>query len=489
MKYLHLSLISALTFTAQVSFAQDASDADLIAKIQKVRDKIAVAAGKSTTCETPRSKNCTFQSSCDQFDGKGMDIYLYQNAEGRQIPNFQLINHMDNLEICVSKPFGAQGMTRDPFLYPFQLVDATAAGGPEQLSKNYQRYIQEVQRTNRIFDEAKKNVLKGLKDRRNSSNAKEIDNMIARVTQVKYWAPTTNADLSQLGFYGCEMPNAAYNPDAHRIQVCPQMMNMPDAALYATIAHELGHSIDPCQSAKYYENSDRGITESTPGYYDEEQVAPKNKVFDAISGAKNPFKQVISCLQQKSSLGSKIPSLTEIIDRRNKDADQALGTREEVAEADGYTGDSATDMLRANHEMQIAGLRKNYDLYKGCYEFSDSGHIGEGFADWIASQAIAEKLKDIPETKKAQEYAFESQSVFMAIDCKNVGQTVVSNLRPLIRNRCEYLRDSMSTVDQAESSTDTHPDTGRRVSRVAYANKEMQKALGCQPDSSVQECK
>lgn len=489
MKSLHLSFISVLALTAQVSFAQSGDDADLIAKIQKVRDKITATAGSSATCPTPRSKNCTFKGACDEFDGKAMDAYLYQNAEGRQVPNFQLLTHMDNVEICLNRPFGAKAPTQDPFINPLQLFDAQAAGGPEQMSKNYQRYAQEVKRNNKIFDEAKKNILKVLDSRRNSSNAKEIDNMKARVSQVTFWAPVSHNELSDLNFYGCGMPNAAYNPDSHRVQVCPQLMNMPDAAIYATIAHELGHSIDPCQASKYYEKNDRGVTESTPGYYDAEQVIPRNKVFDAITGAKNPFKQVLSCLQQNSSLGSKLPTAQQIIDRRNKEVSGVIETREEIAEADAYEGDSATDMLRANHEMQIEGVRKNYDLFKGCYEFSDSGHIQEGFADWMASQALSEKIKEIPETKRAQEYAFESQSVFMAIGCKNVEQTVVSNLRPLVRQRCGYLLETMEGADRPSSETDTHPDTGKRVSRISYANKEIQKAMGCQPDPGVQECK
>lgn len=473
-----------LLLSAQLAFAVSADDQNIISQLQKVRQQLSQSAGASTDCKTPEAANCNFQDYCQQFAGKGKDFYLYQNAEGRQVYNFHLIDNISTAETCLGKKF-SRAPVQDPFAYPEQLIDPVKAGSSQKVRENFQRYLKEIKRTEKIFSDVQDRMVQVLKSRRTQENSKAIDNMIARITTVKISTADAN-EIATPAIKGCDIPNAGYNPSDHKITVCPQLMNLPDAALFSILAHELAHPIDPCTMAMSY-TRDRGVISLSDVDFRTEEPPPKDPFFAAIKTNANPFKSTISCLQKPESLGVQIPQMESIVTSTIKETEDAIGTKEEIAAyQDGMYSD-VTDLARAQLEEKVQGIRVHYPEFKQCYNLSGSGHMTEAFADWMSSQVLKQKISDIPDSGIAKTYAAESQMFFMAISCQNIAQSAATVVRPLIQGKCSGQLADIEATRDAESPT--HPATHKRVSRIMYAPAEIQKALGCKKDAGLIECK
>ncbi|MFS4458008.1 hypothetical protein [Bdellovibrio sp. HCB2-146] len=470
------------SFFASVAFGVSADDQDLVAQIQNLAVQLKATASKEAGCRIADMPSCSFQSSCRQFDGKGRNFYLYENEEGRQIPNFAFTSAISDAQECLGG-FRELDEVNDPFVYPERLYDPEMAGGHEKIKQNFSRFQKEGNRVRSIFSDVQNRVLAFLKSRRTSQNAAEIDNMINRISKIKLEVPTAGTRIADLATMGCEVPNAFYNPSSHQVTVCPQVMNMPDATLFSAITHELGHSVDPCQAQKSY-STYSGVRSA-----DEllDQASP-NATFKKISIAKNPFKSVISCLQGPSSLNVKLPSKDALVAKAKKDQQESLELKQDRDEGDNQ--DSYSDKTEADFEDKLQSIEDNYDKMKYCYSESGDGKIQESFSDWISSQALKQKISEIQDSGKARQYAFESQAIFMARSCKNVQQTAVAYIRPIVKDRCYDLERKFEFADRSDDVSDSHPSTAGRVNRILYAPPEIQKALGCKnTDPVLTECK
>lgn len=477
----HVLLALAVSSSLQV-FAADSNDMkESINKITQLRKSLAASAGASVACETPNSPNCSFQNYCGAFADKAQSMYLFQDVDGRQVPNFQMAMYLDVAEACARRPF-PQAAVQDPFVYPEQLISAEKAGGAAQLKKNMARYQEALIRTRTIFEDARKGVIEMLKARRTGNNAAEIDNMIQRIQSAKMATPKLGDAKYSLSVEGCEAPNAFYSPSKHEITICPQFMNMPEASLYATISHELGHAIDPCTMSFGFSKDKDGLAMSVPEFMGGVPASGK-EVFKALKASANPYSSVISCLQKKSSIGVEVPSAQEMLSRIDKDEKELLeesrGDNTTELESGSSAGDDLLDATKAQFEDQRNVIRNHYDEFKYCSTFSNNGHMQESFADWVASQTVAKKIDGIQDSAKAKSFAFASNSVFFSIDCENVHQAVVSKIKAAAGAQCSYLDGMEKIIKESGEGHGDHPETSSRVNRIMFAKPEIKKALGC----------
>ncbi|UOF01549.1 DUF4344 domain-containing metallopeptidase [Bdellovibrio reynosensis] len=444
--------------------SQASSEAEFTATINKIsqaREALRLSASGQKYCETPQSTQCTYEGYCDKLAGKASDFYLYQDADGRQVPNMQMSISMKFVESCVGKPF-PEAPVQDPFVYPEQFFDAAKAGGPENLKKNRERYATELKRVDKVFADAKDKVIKALELKKTPANKAQVDQMIAKVKAAKMRHLKLSGGPYMLAEEGCEAPNAYYRPDLNTVTVCPHYLNLPDASLFSTLSHELGHAIDSCNA---FANEEGEI--NTP---------PE----------KNPFSQVLSCLQSDDSIGVKVPSQQSLIMQVNEEEDALKEETASEAQEIGEGGEEGnfTDAAEAQFEDRRKEIEGKYENHKHCASMTGSGHMQEAFSDWISSQALAVKLSEIPESGKAREFAFASQAVFYGIDCANVKQATLEKMRATAGKSCkafDALEAFLSTEDHSHGDESTsHPKSARRINRIYYAKPEIQKALGCQ---------
>ncbi|WP_041577100.1 hypothetical protein [Bdellovibrio bacteriovorus] len=481
MKYVVFMVISVFGFI--VSAQVDPTVQEAIAKIEKVRRALKISASQSALCQTPISPSCTFEGYCGQLIDKAQDFYLYQDAEGRQIPNLSMSEYLGFSEHCVD--VFPQHVVSDPFVDVEQFVDVKAAGGIKQLRRNKERLKKETARTMAVLEDARSHVIKVLEGRKNANNAKQIDSLIARVNAVKYRPIKATGSYTDIILDGCESANAYYRRDANSITVCPQMMNLPEGALFSILAHELGHAIDPCvlqfdfdsKGAKYPKSLRSGVQRKS------------KTTLPAVPLSQNPFENIISCLQSPQSIAVQVPTKQALLNEIN-----ARGVKLRSDIGDASSEDGSVPELTEEAKLMLADQRKhieeNYERFKYCREMSGVGHMQEAFSDWISTQALAEKVSNIQDSSKSRDFAFASESLFYASDCENIQQVAKSKVLGAIE-KCPGIQDMLNYLEEENrlsGGKSSHPDPARRINRIYYANTKIQKALGCQGGNDAQEC-
>ncbi|HEX7676453.1 MAG TPA: hypothetical protein VF412_19915 [Bdellovibrio sp.] len=489
MKFMHLLPALILAFS---SFARGQTSAELesqnraaVGKLSLLRETLKRSSLNVPECGTPSSGPCTFANYCNAFSNKGTDFYLYKDDQGHTIPNFAMTTTVTYGESCMRRPF-AQSAVNDPFVYSEQLVSAKKAGGKAALQKNKDLYAKELARTRSIFNDVQARVVKVLESRRNSQNAGEIDNMISRVKSVEFKNPTLGDGIYSMAADGCEGPNAFYSPQNHNITICPQLMNMPEASLFTTIAHELGHTFDPCATAYSYSKRDGKPSLNLPEFMGGASDRAK-PLFSAIPTQKNPMNKVIACLQTAKSINVKNPTKQEMLDKINKDEEELR--QESQGDNDSTQPVELGDATVAGFNDQRASLDQNYQNYQYCDSYTGNNYIKESFADWVSSQALGQKVSEIQDAGKAKEYAFTSQALFMSMDCDNLKQAAMNAVRGAVGNFCPTLNEVEAMLKSSEGGHEgDHPLTSSRVDKIYFAAPQIQKALGCKPDQNTEEC-
>lgn len=437
----------------------------------------AVLAGSNcrqqdATCIEPKSSLCIFESQCSQLSRKAQELYLYQDSAGYRIPNSAMIELAGFAEQCSDSPF-PQARVEDPFIYPEKFMNEAAAGGKTALESHQAVLRKAQQRAGKIFDETQQLILDYLKEKKNSSNSSQIDNMISRAQSVKLSFPRMTGSKRDLFSAGCDSPNAWYSPSEHKIIMCPQFLNYPEAALLWTMAHELGHAFDPCHLAIDFSNEGALF----PDWMDDFSSSRK-KSFAAVPADKNPFKSVISCLQSSQSTGVVIPSKAQLI----AEADQELHQLKKEAKDLGI--EDLASVIADNKERKKI-IHAHYDEFKACPQLTGQGHISESFADWIGAEILAKKLSQIMDRFKAQEFVLSSQAVFLATSCGNIRQSLLDKFKPA--EKCSS-SDDLARFKAIDKESLHHLSPSRRINRILFAKPEIKRALGCQGGETAKPC-
>jgi len=461
---------------------------DAIAKIAKVREALKVSAGASKPCTVSKSPMCSFENLCDQFNGKAQNFYLYQDQKGHKVPNFQMIMYLRAAESCLRQPF-PEAAVSDPFAYPEQLVSEKKAGGLENQKKNLENYNQQLERARSIFLDVRAKTIEMLERRRTAENSDEISNMIARIKTVKFSSPKLGDGVYTLGAEGCEAPNSFYSFVSHQLTVCPQYLNLPDAALFRVMAHEFGHAIDPCSTVFSYSKNKQGTLDvDMPGFMGGD-AKPENLEIPWIRPSKNPYNSVVSCLQKPSSINAKVSTKEELLEQ--VDAEEKVALEEFKNNSEG--GDEATER---SIKDDFAGKRQlimdNYARFKNCPMLSNESYVKEAFADWVSSQVMAEKVTSMKDSASAKQFVFESQVVWMSMGCANVGQAVVDRIRSNLQDGVQcpaFDQESKSLYTGGENIDGQHAAISDRANKVLLAKPEIRKALGCKDKPEAEECK
>ncbi|UYL09111.1 hypothetical protein B9G69_000790 [Bdellovibrio sp. SKB1291214] len=473
-----LVFISLLNYAQAEALSKNESD-EILAKVERIRAALKQSASDSSSCTMPIPDACTFEGYCGKLASRGQSAYLYQDSEGHQIPNYAYLFLSEEIELCVQK---SKPLIDDPFVYPKMFIDAKAAGGLENLNANKGRLEDAKVRLNKIVEDTRARLVGILQKRKNGSNDSQLDNMIERVKSVKFKAASPGS-AQEMAENGCELPNAAYNLEKHEVVVCPQVLNMPEASLMGTLAHELGHSIDPCSSALDFAKDGAMY----PDWMDVMANVKSGPVaFKGIKAKDNPFAGVISCLQTPSSINVQIPTKQKLISEINrqqdylsKNASSGLGENQNGDEEDGGAAGRSLDATSARLDDQIDSLNAHYEDFKGCKEISQSILIDESFADWISSQVLADKVSALP-ANKANDFAFASAGILYSTACPDIASQAYAKATAAAPNCKSLQKFSDFGHGHVESSALPHPDPARRVNRIYYAKPEIKKALKCQ---------
>lgn len=213
--------------------------------------------------------------------------------------------------------------------------------------------------------------------------------------------------------------NAFYTDQSNKFFFCKgfERYGRSDFAAVNIIAHEMGHSIDPCVIQKG--GSIYGFS-----YSSKEKAAEEY-----------PFPNLISCLRDKNSIWAKDLSKSSpgMADGPAPEPPRKKIKKFEKAKEPNVVGSDGDDL------------------------FCNTDQIGESFSDWLGTEVMSE---------------------FMNNEWKNLSERQVSNgLANIWRDACE----PGVGLHNKSSPTDPHPPVRDRLERLIMVHPVVRKRLNCGP--------
>ena len=412
----------------------------------------------------------------------------------------------------------------NPFIKTTLLTNIKEAGSKKKVLEYQAQFQKELDRSFDIFSDTKSQIIAILNKRMDGKNNAEINNLIARIKTIKMNAPELSGVAANIG--ACSHPNAFYDPTSHTFTLCPQLLQMPSATIQAIIAHELGHSIDPC-TATYPLEKIEGTEKPNPylAYMGDEktqktmseqmglvdfkpnlpnQGQDKFSAFDvdyihnslsqaydnfslkeqqqSVNLSKNPFLPVVNCMQTYESVGARIG-----------DVYGAKGAITKKLSDLKKSGATDSDPRVEELKQTLGRIDSVYAEKKACsFMGSYEGHsqIQEAFSDWIASEVIGNKIANTSDPQEKQQIAFEANGFFAALDCRSFDLDIRESAKNALEKAGCISRGSMLTKDigNMQLYDDPHPEGYKRINKIFMANPTTANALSCQKDSGVKYC-
>ncbi len=130
------------------------------------------------------------------------------------------------------------------------ILEAKATDGKPQFQRIRKSTLKEDQdRQKELTRQAKSSIIEMIKNGRSDAQlTSEQKNLIGRITS----AELITADMktaTDIPDCSKQQPQAFFQPEGYNIVLCENLLDLPDATMLRIIAHELGHSIDPCTAS------------------------------------------------------------------------------------------------------------------------------------------------------------------------------------------------------------------------------------------------
>ncbi len=357
---------------------------------------------------------------------------------------------------------------QDPFLNPEMLSQEGALG----LSARAQFSLRTVQIT-ALANEVRQQTLRVMQDQqaRYPERAASIEAMSVRLRTARIDFVNDPIELKNF----CPSPNAFYDPTTHTLKICPQMMGMPTEHLRMVIAHELGHSVDPCNAACPLHVVQAGFETQYSVADASSVVAVIPGVFSGVAATgstypENPFREVLSCLRNPESLNAQVA-----------DPARARVLLEEQIRIQRASGEDASQA-----EQMLASINRLVTDFAGCSILPGKSRQQEAFADWLAAEAAA--LAPGPTNLT------EVGGMFYALECPGLIPDLWAEAMPaLMENNClmagegggieaflpEVYQTGLYLGSLEQQQADSHPPTVDRINNLFRLQPRLREQMGC----------
>ncbi|MBC74386.1 MAG: hypothetical protein CME64_00065 [Halobacteriovoraceae bacterium] len=336
-----------------------------------------------------------------------------------------------------------------------------------------------------VFKETQKYFMRYLDSLKNRVTPKVLLQLKKRIETISFSPATTINSIAYSKCLGSE--GAFYSQRDHKFFVCPSLAENTQAGLLSIFAHEMAHSIDPCQLAgdfmrvsKESKFKDDAIIvhDEVPSFsvnlsqvdknqYDSFETIKMDLLFKGIPYHENPFKREMECLRNKDSFGTREASKDEIIRhfKRRKDVDSQ------------------------QKDEDIETVENTYGDFKGCPFYEGSSEMGENFSDLLSSKVVEIYLKDQPR-KQQRRKSFESFVFFLKNRCDYSKSPKIKEVeRHLKKIKCSpglkalnHLKKNYSKfleVVKSKEEDGPHSPLKERIIKGYLASPVIQRAMGC----------
>lgn len=479
-------LLIGILFFCCPAFAQSENESDLeyietdiIERLSELHKKLNASGTQDLKCLELPDKKCSQNDLCKAYLGKTRELYFGKNSVGEALPNTFLMSLRHQIYSCG----GAMSPPKfdKPSFHDIHML------GKEDVAKIAPLYEKKKKQLSLMFQEVQKDIIELLQARKTGSvlGDKELDAQIQRIKMASLRQPKIE-DLGELFEAGCEAPNAFYDRSRHTVSFCPQILDMPEASLYAVMSHELGHAIDPCvASLALKKNSEGRIFADSEGF-----LGPKHSGNLLVAPSKKgayAFEDVMKCLSSAESMNISMANDKQ----RTLDEIQRL-----ISEAQ---EDGAEEQYLEPLREQRLDAEKLYNEYPYCAEPGNGRQLSEAFSDWMSAKLVAKKVARIKDPQRKREFVAESVSHFTTSDCPElkagVAQFYMDELGDKGLSRCPSLRqltdpEFHQQQEQLEEES-THPSSRKRIDRIYFADPQIRKVMGCHDSSekSAKDCR
>ncbi len=358
-----------------------------------------------------------------------------------------------------------------PFTNPAVLTDAGVVG-----QRARARYAEARQQVDVIRRDVQNRILRVLEARRRrfpagSPQARALDNMVQRISSIRFNLNPSPNEMNS----SCRIPNAFYRAEDHTFVMCPSIMGSPETRLAQVIAHELGHSIDPCIMAndsyaprRYnpsaatqlaFPDGSRGIVAllepgAIPGIRWE-------RVREGLrSEEENPFQSALACLA--NTTGAQRGSLARM-EGRMRDLRQSLARVRDASARTEIQG------MIESLQGRIEYVRSNnlLDQYPNTFCSPYGSNFQETFSDLISYEAMAQPGRAYPDIPQA----------YFHIPSCYTQEAMAGSMRGL---RTQLTQ--MGCIPQAYTPPIYgHQSESVRVDNVMFRNPTLRARFGCEP--------
>lgn len=462
-------MIFLILLSFHLSFANSESP-DFIQSLQSFDAQVIKRS--SSNCQLKLNENlCDFKRVCQVLEKRFDQKYLYENSKGEKLENFQLSWFRKSAVRCLGDLEKDLKMGTTPFLQDFSVESRKDL---DQASFDLKE-----KRLGEVFQKTKDEAIFVLKRKAKKSPqlAGSLENLIERIRLIDLEV----LRFSHNGYSGsCDLPNAFFKADSSSIQVCSQILDLPEGALMGILAHEIGHALDPCNASLNYFQYPSGLLRISrfDELADEEQntgnQSPELKV-KKLELNQYPFKSTVACLQKPDAAHLKKPAQTK----------QHQRIQQQLMEPDLSVED------RQYLNIKQREIKKAFQDNPFCSSTSDSNHTEELFSDWFSSQVMESFVEKAQSQARKKELSFESFLFLVANSCPGLQQKVKDlflkgHWGAQLKN-CEAF--DPTPIDwEKEGIYNEHPETLTRYDRVLLARPLIRKALQCTQKKSPRVC-
>ena len=362
----------------------------------------------------------------------------------------------------------------DPFQTPSVIFDQTARG-----QKAREKYEIKGRQIQALVEQTRGHVKTVLEKQaaKYPDRKDNLEELQKRVSTVKFELVSSQQEVNTV----CVTPNAFYDGMSHTLKICPQMMAMPEAHLRMVIAHEIGHSIDPCAAAcPLHQLKNGSMTQYSildlPTLYgsDHEKNPPKAM---PIPFKDNPYSEVLTCLEGKDSVMA-----------RKADGAQMKKLLENQIRLTEEAGQDASGI-----KQFLAAVPEIEKYYGGCSVLPGNSRQQEAFSDWLAAEALV--VSNIPINLT------EVGGIFFVSDCPGLAPDISPALmQQLQQYNCLPQQDPQAAFAQVlpeayqigqtfgqlqQMDAGSHPPAVDRIQRLFRLQPQLKNRLGCKGEAFI----
>lgn len=314
--------------------------------------------------------------------------------------------------------------------------------------------------------------------------------MIEKIKKVKFFALDSPEakDAPQCQGQGL---NASYSPFENSFLICPRFYNLPNETILGTIAHELAHAVDPCNSqfGLYSLNSDKlkqsranndgkdkdykTISDFLDGINGDQVSLPfsqftsradaheefvRNGVLTTLAPGvphqRYPYRSAYQCLVKSGfreiSVSEKSKAVEKIV--RTEKGNLSRSTPLEGKEEDAFRKE----------------VTERLNRHPGCEKYSGRDgkiQVNESMADLLGARVLGKYLSD---SSDKSDLAFKTLAFFGLENCSD-------NAGPM---------SSADYQNRLMASAGVHPLSLDRANKIWLKDPKIRAALGCSKDDN-----